>query len=559
MRRASTLPRLVALAALLALGCKPRPAAIDAGAPTDYAWLDGVLPPETERPRGGGTLVVRADAEPAGLNLLDDAHQGVWATRINRNLVYESLLEIDPISFKLRPLLAENVAVNPDARTFTFRLKQGHQFADGSPVTAEDVLASIDAVMTPVNRTKYWRQRLSNLARWQRKGPLEVEVSFEWAEAMALRSIATLPIYSRASLQGDFSKLEPPIGSGPYVPTEWVQGERLVLERNPLSATPARLDRIIFRFVKDAAQAEALLRQGTFDLMTEVSPAAWRAMEKPSPENAWAHSGYHRHLLLLNNFSYLAWNMRLPVLQPTQTRVAFSHVFPAKKVHEQVDLGLELPTTCPYYSGGYGCIPDFPNPKLDAARARSLLQDAGFSDADGDGTVELDGAPLKFTFVAPTEPPRMQKIARLYAEELRKIGAQMDVEVLEPAKYEARVAAREFGVVGREYAVADSETELWQLLHTSEIDGGVNIGAFSHPQVDYVLDSIRWQPGAVRRHEMERVIHKATQEAQPFLIISTHPSLDMIKRRVHGLVGAPTWYDLRAAWVVNERPDAGTP
>jgi peptide/nickel transport system substrate-binding protein len=553
LRRAPSLPWLVTLAALSALGCKPRPGPVDAGGPVDYSWLDGVLPQETERPRSGGTLVVRADAEPAGLNLLDDAHQGVWATRINRNLVYESLLEVDPVSFKLRPALAENVAVNPDAKTFTFRLKQGRQFADGSPVTAEDVLASIDAVMTPVNRTRVWRQRLANLSRWQRKGPLEVEVSFEWAEAMALRSIATLPIYSRASLQGDFNTLAAPIGSGPYVPTEWVQGERLVLERNPLSATPARLERIVFRFVSDPKKAEALLRQGAFDLMTEVSPQTWRAMEKRSAENAWAQTGYHRFLLLQNNFSYLVWNMRQRVLQPTQTRQAFAHVFPAKKVHEEIDLRLELPTTCPYYSGGYGCVPNLGALNLDAARARSLLQDAGYVDADGDGTVELDGAPLKFTFLAPTEPPRMKQIARLYAEELRKVGAQMDVEVLEPAQ----LAARDFSVVGRAHATDDSETELWQLLHTGEVDGGMNLGAFSHPQVDYVLDSIRWQPGAARRHEMEQVIHKATREAQPILIISTHPSLDMFKRRVHGLVGAPTWYDLRAVWLVNERPDAG--
>lgn len=542
-----------ALAALAALpGCSKLSKAADAGRPgPDWAWLEGIpqaIDPQ-ERPRSGGTLVVRLPEEPAGLNLLDDAHQGVWSTRVTRNLVYETLFEEEPVTLKLKPLLADSVTVHPDAKSFTFRLKQGRLFADGSPVTAEDVLASIDAVMSPLRRTAVWRKRLANLERWQRKGPLEVEVAFLFPEAFSLRTIASLPIYSKKSLEGDFATLDPPLGSGPYVVTEWNQGERLVLERNVLSATSARLDRIIFRIVKDPAAARNMLQQGAFDVMVGVAPTDWRDLEAPEPRNLWAQQGYWRLRALENNFSYLAWNTRLPILKPPQARVAFAHVFPAKKIFEQVDLGLELSTSCPYYSGGYGCIRDIGLLKYDPNYARAVLVDGGYVDSDGDGTLELEGQPLELSFVAPTTPPRMGKIAALYKEELRKIGAQLEIETVSPEVLEERKRTRDFGVVGAESISLDSETDLSPLLHSVEADGGSNLSGFSHPQVDLVLDFIHLQTGATKRHSLEQRVHGALLEAQPILVFSTRPSLDMAKRRVRGLFPSPTWYDLRSVWL----------
>lgn len=554
---------ILALAALAALtGCSKPAKTPDAGAPpVERAWLEGALPPANpnERPRSGGTLVVRLPDEPAGLNLLDDAHQGLWATRVTRNLVYESLCEEDPVALKLKPLLAESVTVHSDARSFTFRLKAGRVFADGSPVTAEDVLASIDAVMSPLSRASIWRKRLANLERWQRKGPLEVEVSFLAPAAFSLRTIASLPIYSRKSLEGDFATLEPPLGSGPYAVTEWVRGERLVLEHNVLSPAPARLDRIVFRIVKDPAAAWKLTREGAFDLVVDVAPGDWRSIEAREPGNLWAQQGYWRIQALQNDFSYLAWNTRLPVLKPPHARVAFGHVFPAKKIFEQVDLGLELSTSCPYYVGGYGCVRELGVLRYDPGYARAVLVDGGFVDSDGDGVLELDGQPLELSFVAPTDPPRMGKIAALYKEELRKIGAQLQIETVSPEVLEQRKRARDFGVVGAQHTGLDSDTDLLPLLHSREADGGTNLSGFEHPQVDHVLELIQQQASANRRHQLEQRMHEAVREAQPMLVFSTHPSLDLARRRVRGLVPAPTWYDLRSVWLAAKEAaaDAG--
>jgi peptide/nickel transport system substrate-binding protein len=348
-----------------------------------------------------------------------------------------------------------------------------------------------------------------------------------------------------------------PIGSGPFVITEWAPGEHLVLERSLTSASPARLDRIIFRFVQDPVEARNMLQRGNFDLMTEVAPADWRDLERNEPRNLWAQQGYWRLQGFENNFSYLAWNNLVPLLFRRQARVAFAHVFPAKKVFHEVDLGLELPTNCPYYPGGYGCDRTQRTPNYDPAHARTVLADGGFVDSDGDGTVELDGTPLRFTFLVPTSPPRLGKIARLFQEELRKIGAEVMIETLDPEALAARIAARDFGVVGAEFSALDSEVELWPLLHSNQADGGTNLSGFSHPELDYVLDAIRWQPEAEKRHKMEQLIHRAVVETQPFLIMTTRPTLDMAKRRVHGLLPSPVWYDLRAAWLGPEGADGG--
>lgn len=540
-------------------GCKQASRGVDGGTwEIDRAWKDGKPPEELGRPRSGGTLVVRAPKEPVGLNLLDDAMREPWAVRMTRNLVYESLLEVDPVVYKLKPLLAESITFDATGRKYKIRLKPALTFSDGSPLTADDVLAAIDAVMDPTHPTRALRDRFKGMSVWQKTGPLELEVQWWYTEALSLRNLATLPIYPRSSLQGDFEGLplaRAPIGTGPYAVTEWKPGERLVLTRNPLSATGAFLDRIVFRFVPDDALALAMFEKGELDLLTDVPPETWRALEAPDPKNRWAQQGAWRYFGLQNNLSFIAWNTTLPGLSEPAVRQAFARVYPAKKVFETVDHGLELPTTCPYFSAGYGCDRAIVPWSYDPSAARGLLADAGFADADGDGLVERDGVPLQLTFVAPEAPPRAGKIAPLLKEELRKIGAGLEIETVSPEALEARVRERAFGAVLRERSDEDAETDLFDLLHS---DGGTNIGGYRAVPMDVALETTRYAPGPNTRNRLEQVVHQFVHAEQPILPLTTRPALDLARRRVKGLKHSPLWYDLRAAWLGPKSTDGGT-
>src|SRR5687768_10604570 len=101
-------------------------------------WVKGELPAEAfdGTPTAGGTLTVRVMSEPPGLYWLHDSFRDLTATRITNLHVYESLLEIDRETYKLKPLLAERYEVSADNLTHTFALRKGVKFHNGDAFTA---------------------------------------------------------------------------------------------------------------------------------------------------------------------------------------------------------------------------------------------------------------------------------------------------------------------------------------------------------------------------------------------------------------------------------------
>ena len=147
---------MVAAAALGVLAscnsCARKSAPVASG--PSAAWLDGRVPKDTGTPTDGGMLVVRAMLEPDGLNFLDEAFRDGWTSRTMRNNVFETLIEIDPIDYSLKPQLAENFETGPDGLTQTFHLRHGVKFHDGSDFTSRDVIAVFDAMMDGSSRPR---------------------------------------------------------------------------------------------------------------------------------------------------------------------------------------------------------------------------------------------------------------------------------------------------------------------------------------------------------------------------------------------------------------------
>lgn len=535
----------------LAGGCRcQRTSGVDAGVAASREWLNGALEIEAASPRRGGRLVVRSMTEPGTLNALEGAtSRDTWTLRITRNLVTESLISIDPSTFALVPQLAASWSDSADHRTTTFTLREGVTFHDGAPLTTADVVATFTAVLDPSKPTGAVRQDFGALEGVQALDARTVQLTWKAPSPFALRQVAKLPILSAQQLTGDWQALaRAPIGTGPFRVGAWVKGESLTLER---VRDGAYLDTIVFRFVKDHTVAAGLLEQGAFDVMTAVQPALWRAIEAPTPANAWAQTGYRRLVSVDNSYSYVAWNQARPVFQHVEVRRALAHLYPAAIVEQTVDLGLETPTTCPFYALGPQCDPTVTALPFSVAAAKARLEDAGFVDGDGDGVRERDGVRAAFTFLVPTTSVRLGKVVPLLEEQARAAGVELRIEKVDVATLNARVNARDFDVVSRVWTESDFESELFGTFHSSARDGGSNFVGYSSAEADRLLEAIRaeWDEG--RRRELERALHRRLYDDQPYLFMTSRRSLDLAKRRVHGLVPSVLWYDLRRVWVEN--------
>jgi peptide/nickel transport system substrate-binding protein len=515
---------------------------VDAAPPLSRAWLDGTVEPETGTPKRGGTLVVRSMVEPVTLNGIEGAtSRDTWTLRITRNLVTESLIAIDPKALALVPQLAERWSDSDDHRTSTFWLRKDVRFHDGSQFTAKDVIATFDAVMDPKRPTGAVRQDFGGLGSFRAIDDFTVELTWREPSPFALRQVAKLPMLSATQLAGDWSVMaKAPLGTGPYRVEGWEKGVQVTLAR----VGEAWVDRLVFRFVKDHTVAAAMLERGEFDLMTTVQPVLWRALEEP--KNAWAQTGYRRFVSVDNSYSYIAWNEARPVFQDVKVRRGLAHLYPSELVQRSVDLGLESPTTCPYWANGPQCDPQVKPYALSVEAARGFFADAGFV---GDGTRVREGVPLSFSFLVPATSVRLGKLVPLFQEQARSAGADVRIETVDVATLNARVNARDFDVVSRVWTESDLESDQFGTFHSSARDGGSNFVGYESAEADRLMEAIRREWDEPKRRELERALHRTLFADQPYLFMTSRRSLDLAKRRVHGLEPSLVWYDLRRVWV----------
>ncbi len=540
----------LALTTALATSCTKRSSVTDAGvsAPSE-AWLSGQPLPERSAPRDGGSLVVRVPNEPPGLNTLADPFRAVWALRTTHRLVHETLVELNGEPLAVTPGLARSWTASADSRTVRFELREDARFHDGTPLSADDVVATFDEVLSPKRPTSSLKAELKGLLRWQALDAGVVELSWAAASPHSLRKLAQVPIFAARDVRGDWAALaDKPNGTGPFKLVEWKRGERLTLERSGTwwGGTPP-LDRIVFRFVKDHAVAATAFEKGEFDLMTSVLPSHWRALE--GSQHAWAQRGYQRLRGQDNAYSFIAWNGQSGATADVRVRQALAKLFPSVSVTRLVDLGLATPTTCPFYVRGPSCEPTLQHGAVDLDGAKGLLADAGFTDSDGDGVVDRDGKALDVPVLVPAQATQLVKLLALYQEQALQAGVRLRAEPVEAATLTPRIDARDFVAVSRLWATTDTQTDLRFAFHSTERDGGMNFVGLADGEVDRLIDAVDGELDEDRRHALERQLHRRLFELQPVLILSARQPLDLAKTRVHGLVPSVAWFDLRRVWV----------
>ncbi len=454
------------------------------------------------------------------------------------------------MTYALRPLLAERWEELEGGRVTRFTLRRGVRFHDGSPFGARDVVAVLDLVGNPKLATNGARAEVADLEHWRALDEHTVELVWRRPSPLGLRALTRLPIYPAGALEGPFDSLplgQKPVGTGPFRFEAWERGSTLSLVRHEgYWGERPFLDRVVFRIAKDSTVATQLFERGELDLMTAIQPTVWRSLELPESRNAWAVDGYVRIKSVDNSFSYIAWNEDRALFKDKRVRRALALLYPRDSVAKNVDLGLEQPTTCPYWLRGPYCDPAVKPLAYSPAEARALLAEAGWADHDGDGVLDKDGIPFRFTFLLPHTSVRLAKLAPLLQQELAGVGIAMDLEKVEGAVLSERIAHRDFDAVSQVWTEFDVEQDLSEVFHSGQES---NTAGYSNPRVDALLEQIRGEAGAARRVELCREVHRLLYDDQPYLFMTARVSLDAAKKRVRGLRPSLVWYDLRRVWV----------
>jgi peptide/nickel transport system substrate-binding protein len=519
-------------------------------------------------PTPGEWVVLHELSDAEGLNpfVTNDA----TATNI-LNHVYDRLLIQHWETLELIPQLCEaRPTVSEDHLQYTFKLKDGVTFSDGSPLTTKDVIFSFKAVKNPLVidaaalrnyyldikdvvahddlsftvtmsqpyfLAEYFIGGLWILSK-KHLDPKNLTDKFSFAETNDLTHADKNPALKAHAAWFNSSDVKRSttlnVGSGPYVYEAWNTGESIILKRNDKwwgagtdPFNPAHPGKIIYKTVNDRNSAVVAVKNQEIDFM-EALPAAKFTEEVDTVALPYLRKNAYRGLV----YNYIGWNTRRPLFADKRVRHALSHLVDRDALIKQVRRGLGEITNSPVYRG----LPEYDESikgiPYDPAKARALLAEAGWKDTDNDGVLDkvVDGRKQKFTFkfLLNSGNEEREQVMLILADEFKKVGIRAEIQKLEWSVFLENLRTREFDAYVGAWVNDPIPTDPYQLWHSSQAsNNGSNYTGFSNERADKLIEMNRTEFDEAKRiklmHEFQRIV--VDEQPYTFMWMYRYPSV----------------------------------
>ena len=529
----------------------------------------------------GGTLLSYLASDPKGLNFLTQNGSDVSALQ---NYIGVGLMRrhFDETA-KWHPELAYHMGRTEDFLTYTFKIRddvfwhkptldlslpQNKWLADGSTcreghfingrcrVTAHDLKFMMDMLMNnQVAGAAPMRSYFSNLASYNALDDFTFSITFNKktkTQDNIVRGLYPMPEFLYAydedgnryddSISG--TKFEAhwydpnTIGAGPYRFITFEPGVKILIERDnrfPLGGNAFK--KILFQIINEDQQRIRKVKNDELDY-TALSPSQYRVEvlegkdSSPFKDDTLGSDEYWTH-----TYFYIGWNNQSQFFSDKRVRNAMSHAFNADVLLDDVMMGLgeratgPIPAFLHYYDKS---IPPIP---FNLEKAKSLLEEAGWSDTDNNGIREknIDGQIVEFEFNLTIygSSKEYKTIGDIFKEDLAKIGVKMNVQPTEWSMLLKRVDSKEFDAVTLAW-VSGPDVDFRQIWHSSQADEpqSSNYISFRNPAADKIIEALEVEFDDSKRVELANQFHRLIYEEQPYTFFYTRRSVYFWNKRL---------------------------
>jgi peptide/nickel transport system substrate-binding protein len=492
----------------------------DTGAPAAEAPASGA---EAASPTGG-TMVWVGHQEVAGLSPSDAGPTVHWAMISN---IHNGMLQINTAN-ELEPVLAESYEVAEDGLTYTFILKQGVLFHDGTEFTAKDVKYTFEFYSNAENGSTIAN---SFLGMGEIETPDDYTVIMHMNEINADFLVNAAPVWIvqstyHAEVGEDVYRTQP-IGTGPFKLVEWVPAEYTLLEAfaDHFRGRPA-VDFLRQNIVPEPSVRAIALETG------EADSATWPLLVEDSLRLR-DEEGYPTFATLASSVKHFPLNTQLPQLSDKRVRQAMMMIIDRQRIIAELWNGAAevahsnlSPASAFYHKA------DVKKYDLDPEAAMALLDEAGWT-AGADGIREKDGVKLSFTCTTITGDQARRPIAELVQQFLMEIGIDMQIQEAPVASILEALPKGEMDASIFNWTYGDALSP--DASETLRSDGANNFSSFRNERVDELLDLGRQEVNPEVRREYYYEIQDIVAEEVPFLFLQWDQWLNVFHPRVTGL------------------------
>lgn len=464
-----------------------------------------VVEPPSKPGKYGGTITTASISDPKTFNYWSAAEAQSFEA-IGPTL--DGLLSRNAYTQEWEGRLAELPKVSKDNLTFTFTLKPNLKWSDGRPLTADDVVFTLDVVYDDKVQTNIREGMLLDAP--DGKGPdgndkfkrvplkykkidartIEFKFPVPYAPAREILSFAIAPRHkleaawksgqpnatSFNSAWGINSNIKDFVSSGGWILDSYVPGQRLTYKRNPLywekddfGKPLPYLDKRVTLIVPDLNAVTLKFRSGETDL-TSIQHTDY-----PSFKKREADGNYTTYNLGPSDYAnFVAFNQNprsavakrkpwlIELFRQQKFRQAIAHAINRKRIIDQVYLGLAEPL----YGAETPANKQFLNPNIASYeyspdKAKQLLKEIGLTDSNGDGVLEQNGNPVKFNILTNVENTQRKIMAAIVAENLRKVGLGVSFTALKANVMFAKIDTKP--QKGQAYPPFDWEASMYSI------------------------------------------------------------------------------------------------
>lgn len=498
-----------------------------------------------ESDKQGGTLVYGRGADSVGLDPINVTDGE--SIRVTHN-VFETLLEYDQ-NLELQPKLATEYSSSEGGLTWTFKLREGVKFHDGTDFNAEAVVFNFDRWMDPENPYhqgdfpyypflyggfKGDENHLIEHVKATGDHELEIKLKRKTAPFLSYLAISMFGIASPAAIEkyGDTLN-EHPVGTGPFMFEEWSRNKTITLAKNPeywMEGKPY-LDKLIFQVIPENAARLNALQTGEIDVLDGMN-----ATDTSSVENADGLELLKRPSF---NIGYMAFNTEKAPFDNPLVRQAINMAVDKDNIVDAFYNGLADVATSPLPPSLWSHDDSLEKYDYNVEEAKKLLKEAGFE----------NGFKTKLHTMSNPRPymPEPMKIAEAIQSDLAKVGIEAEIVSMEWATYleDTKAGAHDMALYGWTGVMADPDNFLYpNLSKTNTNVPAQNIAFYKSDEFTALITEARETIDQDKRIELYKQAQQLFQKDAPWLMLAyTTPPLAQMDY-VEGYVPHPMSNDL---------------
>ena len=418
--------------------------------------------------------------------------------------------------------LAEKWEVSPDGKVWTFHLRKGVKWHDGTPFTADDVKFTFDSILNPkinsVRRGDYIIDGEEIKFRVLDPYTIQAVLPKPYAPFLVNAGMGIIPKHLLAGKDINISPLNrKPVGTGPFVFKEWKSGDHITVTGNPFYyfGKPL-LKEIVYKVIPDANAQLVALEAGEID-EAGIPPKDYRRMKYIKGINVYEYDAL--------TYTYLGFNLENKKFADKRVRQALAYATDKGQMVKLIFQGLASPAYAPIAPVSWAYSDNVPKYLYNPRKAKQLLKEAG-------------AEKLEFTILVNQGNKEREKAAVILQQQYEKIGVKVNIRVMEWSALlkiiNAPTGPKNFDavIIGWSLGLDPDSFSIW---HSSQYPKGLNFIGYKNAEADKLLELGRTTIVRSERQKIYAKLWKVITEDQPYIFLWYPKALVGINNKVGGL------------------------